>query len=163
MTRAPLMLSDTAMMLLRQYHELEESYCAFEEEKIYLEKFNPRRFDSIHIKEWLAISFYHSSWERHEIQRYLMHEIWLLWSFPDIPLIRHMDWHMAFNKPLMTMAEKTFIPPDEYPRLAALFMTRTPGMLFMTRQRNDTRWFLETLDIAYTKALAIHLQTKTTP
>lgn len=142
MTRAPLTLSDTAMVLLRQYSELEGDYWAA---RMALSKIFPqpsREIDAVQY-EWYETHNY--SHVIGEIRWALMQEIWLLWTFPDIPIVRHLEWHLVFNMPLTTMAEKTFIPHHEYPRRNIRFMTRKP---------TESSWFLETLEIAYKKQLA---------
>lgn len=137
----PLTLSDTAMVLLRQYSEIEGDYWAMQ---MALSHMIPRTSKEWDQAEYEWFETHNHSATISDVQWQLMHEIWLLWTFRDVPIARRLDWHLVLNLPLMTMAEKTFIPLREYPRRNIRLMTKKPG---------DTTWFLETLDIAYKKEL----------
>jgi hypothetical protein len=126
LTRPPLVLSDTAMVLLRRSVEATEY---------------GRSIQSSH----------HWQIER-EIQQELMHEIWLLWTFPDLLPKRHLDWHIIFDTTLMMMAEMMLISPYEYSRGNRRFMSGY-----------DTKCFIEKLEAAYRSGLISYIQTKTTP
>jgi hypothetical protein len=151
MTREPLMLSDTAMVLLRQYSEMNTDYWVTQKALSQVISRVSKEYDRAKY-EWFET--HNHSHIIGAVQSELMHEIWLLWTFRDMPIVHYLEWHLVFNLPLMTMAEKTFILPHEYPRR---------NIRSMTKKSMDTTWFLETLEIAYTKALALRTQTKTTP
>ena len=138
----PLMLSDTAMVLLRQYSEIEADYWAMQ---MALNQAMPRDTE-----EWAAAEYTWFATHNHNaiisaVQWNLMHEIWLLWTFRDVPIVRHLDWHFTLNMPLMTMAERSFISLHDYNHRV---------IRSVTKKTADTTWFLETLDIAYKKELA---------
>jgi hypothetical protein len=138
----PLMLSDTAMVLLRQYSELEGDYWAMQ---MALSHAMPRGTEEWQTAEHTWFATHNHNATISAVQWDLMHEIWLLWTFRDVPIARQLDWHLTLNMPLMMMAEKSFISLRDYSRF---------GIRYLTKKSADTTWFLETLDIAYKKELA---------
>ena len=78
------------------------------------------------------------------LQQELLHEIWLLWTFPDLQPVRHLEWHVVFNTNLMMMSEMLFISPYEYSRNNRRFM-----------HGYDAKCFIEQLEIAYKDARAV--------
>jgi hypothetical protein len=142
MVYKPLMLSDTAMGLLRQYSEIEGDYWAMQ---MALAPVIPRPSEEWDIVEYTWFATHNHTAIISDVQWNLMHEIWLLWTFRDVPIVRHLDWHFTLNMPLMVMAEKSFISLRDYSRFGIRYLTKKPA---------DTTWFLETLDIAYKKELA---------
>jgi hypothetical protein len=142
MVSKPLTLSDTAMVLLRQYSELESDYWAMQ---MALSHAMPRDTE-----EWQAAEYTWFATHNHNamisaVQWDLMHDIWLSWTFRDVPIVRRLDWHLTLNMPLMVMAEKSFISLRDYSRFGIRYLTKKPA---------DTTWFLETLDTAYKKELS---------
>lgn len=140
MAREPLMLSDTAMVLLREYVEIHDRLneinfytCLTEQEKI--TKSELRR----------EMSF---------LEQEFMYDIWHLWVFPDIPIMRYLEWHVVFNERLTSISWRLFLPPARVRRHYA------------DPIRPDT-WslgpFIEELEALYRQTAAQHAQTKTTP
>jgi len=142
MVSKPLMLSDTAMVLLRQYSEIESDYWAMQ---MALAPLIPRPSEAWDIAEHEWFVTHNHSAMISDVQWALMHDIWLTWTFRDVPLVRHLDWHLTLNMPLMTMAERSFISLRDYTYRSIRAVTKKPA---------DTTWFLETLDVAYKKELA---------
>lgn len=142
MVYKPLMLSDTAMVLLRQYSEIEADYWAMQ---MALAHAIPRPSEEWDIAEHEWFKTHNHSAMISDVQWALMHDIWLSWTFSDVPIVRHLDWHLTLNMPLMVMAEKSFISLRDYTYRSIRAVTKKPA---------DTTWFLETLDIAYKKELA---------
>lgn len=78
MSREPLMLSDTAMVLLRRCHELDDDSLMY----------SVRDFSSGIDKGIFRKMRMDIDWRRlirQHLQSELIHEIWLLWTFQDIP------------------------------------------------------------------------------
>ena len=142
MMRKPLMLSDTAMVLLRQYSDIEADYWAMQ---MALAPLIPRPSEAWDTAEHEWFVTHNHSAVISDVQWKLMHDIWLSWTFRDVPIVRHLDWHLTLNMPLMVMAEKSFISLHDYNHRVIRAVTKKP---------DETRWFLDTLDIAYKKELA---------
>ena len=151
-TREPLMLSDTAMVLLRQSIEVQEFIStlheAFHAEMQRL-SYPPRSMR--YIQTW-------NSWRdsdayrlRAQIYEELLRDIWHLWAYPDIPVSCHLDWHVVLDAELMTLAEKAFL--DYGP---VFWIAPRNAFLLMGTE------FIPELQAAYTKALMLRTQTKTT-
>jgi hypothetical protein len=138
MTPKSLVLTDTAMLLLQTYVELDDDHWDVYE--------SLTRDDTDHRQNWAQWeTTHHNAALTHQVLWRLMHELWLLWTFGDgVPLVRHLSWHFAFDRALMKMAEATFISPHQYPRRNIRFLTHRPI---------ETKWFVESLETAYKKAL----------
>jgi hypothetical protein len=113
MTREPLMLSDTAMVLVRRLIELDNDNLAFREYQGSLRNTNvgpwpPPQPESLFLYR--------------RVEDELFHEIRCLWLFPGLPLTRHLDWHILFDEQLMTAAEVVCVSSHSDERALALVM-----------------------------------------
>ena len=145
MTRQPLMLSDTAMVLLRRYSEQDDAYWA---NHTALSQLIPKTSIEWDRARYVWYETHNHYSEIRQVQGALMVEIWLLWAFPDIPIVRRLNWHLVLNDSLMTMAEIIFISPQEF---------RRQGMR-VTKKPDQAVWFLEMLETLYKRA-SPHLKT----
>jgi hypothetical protein len=89
------MLSDTAMVLLRRYVEYEDYILAIET-AIYEQEQSPTMVQGM----W---SRTHNSPRNalRDLQREIKEDIWHLWKYPDLPVIRHLSWHLTLTQDLM--------------------------------------------------------------
>jgi hypothetical protein len=102
-TRESLMLSDTAMVLLRRYEEVDTHYWA-------MRKVLP----PAGLASSKEIQGYWKEWEQrhnnthliHQVQQELLQDIWFLWRYPDIQPIRHLEWHVTLAGELIEWAEQ---------------------------------------------------------
>jgi hypothetical protein len=136
----PLMLSDTAMVLLREYACIDEDGRAMLADPL---------VDDDLLKapvEWDNFSPLLDYGSR--LRSMLMYEIWLLWTYSDIELIRHIDWHLVLDDHLMSLAQKTF------------FSTRSYRISDRTIHPHYHGLFAEELLKAYKNALETRLNTK---
>lgn len=138
-TREPLMLSDTAMVLLREYACIDEDGRAMLADPL---------VDDDLLKapvEWDNFSPLLNYGSR--LRSMLLYEMWLLWTYSDIELIRHLDWHIVLNDDLMTLAQKTFTSTRSYKVSDGTIHFRYHGL------------FAEELLKAYKNALETRLNT----
>jgi hypothetical protein len=123
MTREPLMLSDTAMVLLRHYRELCEHRWTMEE----ILSFGKPDLTEEQQAEWREWLHTHNHMEHiGQIERELIDEIWHLVTSLDQPVIRHLDWHLVFDDRLMGWVERTFMPDDTDECVDAVYFERHP-------------------------------------
>ena len=146
MTREPLMLSDTAMVLLRRYVELQED--AFETFSRSLDK---EIFNSLDGSFWTVRVEFHQELE--DVATELVSELRLLWSFRDLVPIRHLVWHFIPEESVMNRLNEFFKPLS--------LEIKLNGILF--QPIGNVSDLVEYIADAYTKALAAYTQTKTTP
>jgi hypothetical protein len=146
MTREPLMLSDTAMVLLRQYVELQED--TFE---TFSRSTNSQIFNSMQGSHWTLDSEFRQELEN--VAYELMNELRLLWLFTDLGPLRHLDWHFTLEDDLMNRLNELFEP--------APIVIEINGVSF--HPIGNIAHFVDCIAVAYKEALAIHTQTKTTP
>lgn len=104
MTDNSLILNDTAMVLLRQYDEIYTHYndihdafyfYTLDNSVVLNPELNPR------IK-----LLYKPTMKLFELHQECLREIWLLWCYPDIKPIRHLDWHLMLDGCLIEWAEQ---------------------------------------------------------
>jgi hypothetical protein len=148
--RAPLMLSDTAMVLLRQYIALNDHRDAIRD---ILTPYDSRVSEEAK-QRWIAWLEGHDDQAETQMETELLQEIWLLWRSQDLPLIRHLDWHLILEGDFIMWAEKSRILEQNNGVGQGRSNWETSSML--------VRFFIK-LSEAYTKAFAAHIQTKTTP
>lgn len=142
MTREPLMLSDTAMVLLRRSVEA----------NIYVQSVrsllgeDPAKLVPGQ-GSWFRDGFQAHAYdiEIRNVNRALMYDVWLLWTFRDIPVIRSLDWHLSLNETLISMAGKTFLPLDQVQHETRI----------VTQSREDGVRFISALHLAYRQALEL--------
>src|SRR5690348_10710287 len=101
MTREPLMLSDTAMVLLRRYVELQEE--AFE---TLSRSSDNESYKSLETTYWSVLSEFHQELEH--VAAELLSEVGLLWSFPDLVPLRYLEWHFTFDTDFMHLLSGFF-------------------------------------------------------
>src|SRR5688500_1207199 len=91
--RAPLILSDTAMVLLRQYIDLNDHREAIRD---ILTPYSSSVSEEAK-QSWIAWLEGHDDQAETQMETELLQEIWLLWRSQDLPLIRHLDWHLTLE------------------------------------------------------------------
>jgi hypothetical protein len=138
MSREPLILSDTAMVLLREYSEIDKDY-----------------FVSAARANVFSVIGYAGSARRDVLESVgneLLSDIWVSWIFPNQSFIRHLDWHFVFTNDLMKLISKLDLSP--------LQTNTSPENRSLHRLRRQT--FLDMLVNAYQDALEEKAETKTT-
>lgn len=105
MTLEPLMLSDTAMVLLRRRAEQWENI------KVYF---------TVESDSWRAIDNWSNlagvpgmSHVLQAIEEELLVEMWHLFVHRDLEPVRSLEWHLTLSKTSMWIARKTFLPSDQ--------------------------------------------------
>jgi hypothetical protein len=141
MTREPLILSDTAMVLLQR--SVEENMHVQIVENTFGSPIESPGQAAPWYEGLRPSAYFHDIKDCH---RRMMHEIWLLWTFQDVPIIRHLEWNLRFNDTLMAMAKKSFVPLEDYAQRRTWFITSGPL---------ETIHFIEALHLAYHKALTM--------
>ena len=148
MSREPLMLSDTAMVLLRRYFELYERTL-----DVYRQighgLTSPMTKDELQeYREWHQL--HNVSRRMGEMQRDLLEEFCLLWSFPDLPPIQQLDWHFVLEGDLLAFfVDLVYRSPEQ--------------RIFFSPLGEIASNFVGLLMRDYKNALAERAQTKTTP
>lgn len=130
MTAEPLMLSDTAMVLLRRYMEI---HTHFEEMR---QEFCPDETDVSDETyrvwhDWLEYA--NPLMRMFSVQEEFLRDVYLLWLSRDMSPVRHLDWHLVLSGELIAWAEKSgILIKFPYPRvrLARQISLNSP---FMTR------------------------------
>lgn len=148
MTNEPLMLSDTAMMLLRQSIENADFINTFNGE-LRKSPLSPLSLEYGQREQVVSENAYDV---RRQIHEELLLDIWCLWAYPDIPILRYLEWHVVLDAHLMVLAEKAFLAYHRHLWL----VPRNVNHLIGT-------YFIPELEAAYKRGWAIHTQTKTTP
>jgi len=129
--REPLILSDTAMVLLRDYMDIKQHQQSMYQAVI--QEFLPATASwAPKVAYWMRLSLSESSLitqqlaERlqttqdifgrtvEDVEFELMREIWTLWTLPDLRPIRLMDWHLVFDSDLMALAEAYLVTRPEH-------------------------------------------------
>lgn len=102
-----LMLSDTAMVLLRQYVEVWQDYKALNQlfEEAQRDPDHPyyNNFELIQNITARRTRMDHLSMD-------LVQDIWYLWHYDDISVIRHLDWHLTLDPDAMRLAAEIYLP-----------------------------------------------------
>jgi hypothetical protein len=142
MTREPLMLSDTAMVLLKRSFDA-SSYVQSVTPVLGVDP-DSHRYVPGYVR-WFPEGLHPFLYDREirDVNRALVYEVWLLWTFPDIPITRGLEWHLSFNNTLMLMAENTFLPVEQVQH----------GTQTVTLSRKDGVRFISALHFAYREAL----------
>jgi len=140
MAREPLMLSDTAMVLLRHYDELDNKYLTEMVSKLSL---------TLTVETLLGIraDIFTKSQLREVIKSEFLDETWLLWRFQETSIMRVLEWHFVFNETLMTMAETMFSSWNDHPQ---------PYRRFIINTSPEVSLFFDALSKDYKTALAAH-------
>jgi hypothetical protein len=156
MVHEPLILSDTAMVLLQRYVEIDDDYQTINAQAVNY----PERLDK---------SFYRTRHDllpiRGRIGDELLSDIWFLWAFPDVSVMRHLNWHFVLTDLLMRLITKVSLSPleqseriraqvehDELTRARGDDMTTFPAGMLLYHGMRDI--FLETLVDDYRRELA---------
>jgi hypothetical protein len=133
--REPLMLSDTAMVLLREYVDLKDHFTALlgamtqdlsptspplnDIAKILTNNWSVTELSTdaeieasakVLMNNWsendLSLPIFTLPARIEHVEEELLQELWLLWTSPDVTPIRTLDWHIVFDEALMAAAEK---------------------------------------------------------
>lgn len=149
MSREPLMLSDTAMVLLRQYIDFNDHREAVRDILL------PYSSGASEEAKYNWMVWLDDNPSRTQLESELLQEIWLLWCYPDLKPIRYLDWHLTLEGDFIMWAENSRI------------LEQNNGVDEGYRGHWDMRFPLTTFFIRlceiYREALAIRAQTKTTP
>jgi hypothetical protein len=155
MSYEPLMLSDTAMVLLGQYVEIEEYVLAIET-ALYQQVGPPSRERTLAENAWSQTHNYPRS-SLMAMQRQLREEIWYLWMFPDIPVVRHLSWHLVLPQNIISYIPDAWRPARAPHRPEPFF-----SLISLSHDKQDG-YLIPQIVREYKMALAAHAQTKTTP
>jgi hypothetical protein len=107
MLKHSLMLTDTAMVLLRQYVEAWHDY------KVVNQLFEEAQRDPEHP--------YHNNFEliqtitarrtrMDHLSRELVQDLWYVWHYDDLVVIRYLDWHLTLDPDAMRLASEIYLP-----------------------------------------------------
>jgi hypothetical protein len=131
MTREPLMLSDTAMVLLQEYVEIKNhktnmlkaalqeifpQIASFQEASGLFLALIPEEREKLMTRIVQRLQEDLSVQRELDVEFELVQEIWTLWTSPDLTPIRLLDWHLAFDAELMMLAEIYLVARPEHPR-----------------------------------------------
>jgi hypothetical protein len=100
-SREPLILSDTAMVLLRRYEEFKDHQQAVRD-LLAPYSLGASKDTLENWRTWLRL---HNNGLRSQLENELLEEIQLLWRYPDLRLVRHLDWHLRLEADFITWAE----------------------------------------------------------
>jgi hypothetical protein len=138
MAYKPLMLSDTAMALLRQYDALDYQYL----KDLLNEPLSALTRTYIH--EVRSDMLKHAVF-RDRLQSDILREIWLLWMFPDLQITRSLKWHFVLDNEFMRWVDQNHL------------LLQADDLLEDFDDRVERNNFFSVLFEAYTTACAAHV------
>jgi hypothetical protein len=144
MAYKPLMLSDTAMVLLHHYAEISNHRRVVSHFMELMSASSPDSALQPSSKNWHVTSLRYR--DMGAMQHEILTEIWLVWAFPDLVPIRSLEWHLILDAPLMTLLEEIFVSRPEYPFRARL--------KFFIGRDSELIQFIDLLESTYEVSLA---------